>query len=253
MKKILNIFLFVGFITTSLSADLLRIEAGAGAWFQSPNTSMDYKTKVSLDGEDNSLGAEETDGYAWVLIKHPIPIIPNLRLEYVGISSAGEAEGKFKFFPISLPAKTDSTIEMNQFDIIPYYNMLDNTLWMTLDIGIDIKVIDSVYTAKPIQGFDTLNYEEKTSSIIPLLYLRTRVEIPTTNIGLEADIKYITYNDSELVDFRAKVDYVFDSVPVIQPGVEIGYRVQKMNEVTDENLKIDLDFSGVYAGVTLRF
>ncbi len=256
MKKVLSIAIYLLLFTTAINADFLKIEAGAGAWMQTPNTSMNYKDNL-LTGKDESLGSEETNGYVWIYLKHPIPIIPNIRLEYVGISSKGTASGNFTFFPKNLPADTDSNIDMTQFDIVPYYNILDNTAWVTLDIGLDIKVIESTYSASPsadvMAGDVSSRYEETSSDILPLLYVRARLEIPSTSIGLETDVKYLTYDTTEVIEFRAKVDYTLEFVPVVQPAIELGYRVQTMNAVTDEDLVIDYDFAGVYAGIMLRF
>ena len=89
---------------------------------------------------------------------------------------------------------------------------------------------------------------------VPLLYARARVQIPSTDLGLEADIKYITTGDSTVYDARAKVDYTLKFVPVIQPALEVGYRVQKIDIDEDSiDAKLDIDFSGVYAGLMVRF
>ncbi len=255
MKKILTSLVCMVAFGTTASADFARIEAGAGAWMQTPNTLMEYKDSTGLSGRDESTGAEESDGYVWLLIKHPIPIVPNLRLEYVGMSSSGISSGDFLDFVSSGDAP--STLDMTQFDIIPYYNILDNTSWITLDIGLDIKVIEATYetTVKKDLIVTELEepYVETSSTVVPLLYVRTRFEIPSTNIGLEADVKYITDGDSTVSDIRVKVDYTLDFIPVVQPGVELGYRMFKMETTNDEELEIDLDYSGVYVGLMLRF
>lgn len=254
MKKLLTILASLTMFTTLVSADFLRIEGGAGAWMQTPNTDMEYKDSTGLSGTDTSLSENETQGYVWMLVKQPIPLIPNLRLEYVNISSVGKGEGQFAFFDVNLAGDTPSSIEMTQFDIIPYYNILDNLAWTTVDIGLDIKVMEMTYTATPSTGFGLLgDYVEVSNEVIPLLYVRARVEIPATNIGLETDVKYITDGTSTISDVRVKVDYTLDFVPVIQPGVELGYRMQKMYMETDEDLIADFDFSGVYLGVMVRF
>ena len=257
MKKILTALASILALSTTANADFARLEGGAGAWMQTPSTHMEYQDSTGLSGTDDSIGQDETQGYIWMLIKHPIPIVPNLRLEYVNISSVGLANGEFTFFPIGDELEdTPSSIEMTQFDIIPYYNILDNTFWMSLDLGLDIKVIETTYTAKPeVESFGVSlgDYVEVSTTVIPMLYVRARTEIPTTNIGLEADVKYITDGTSSLSDIRLKVDYTLDFIPVVQPAIELGYRIQTMDIETDEDLIADYEFSGVYVGVMLRF
>ena len=177
--------------------------------------------------------------------------MPNLRLEYVSIEDSGVASGQFKDFTIT-SASTALSYEMKQYDIIPYYNILDNTAWITLDLGLDIKIIDASYIAAP-SGLFT-GYSDSVTFALPLLYARGRVEIPATNIGLEADVKYITTGDSTAYDVRAKVDYTLDITPLIQPALEVGYRIQKLDiDESGADAKLDIDYSGFYVGAMLRF
>ena len=257
MNKVLTTFIGGAILASTLSADFARIEMGVGAWMQTPSGSLSY-TESGLTGSDISNEDQETSGYAWLLIKHPVPILPNLRLEYSSVSSDGLVEGGFKDFTIPTGESATPTLEMTQFDIIPYYNILDNTFWTTIDLGLDIKVIDTSYTAgaieEPITGTELFEgYSDSATTIIPLLYARGRVEIPATNVGLEADVKYISYADATMYDVRAKVDYTLDFIPVIQPAVEVGYRMIKMETDESGEAKVDLEFSGIYAGVMVRF
>jgi len=249
MKKILTTLVCGAILAATASADIARLEMGAGSWQQTPSggeTTSDTSGLLSLDGTYESLKEGSSEMYVWMLIKHPIPILPNIRLEYVSIADEGviEAGGTVDATPITIDAPT--TIDMQQFDIIPYYNILDNTGWITLDLGLDLKVIQSD------ADISSIGYSSDDSDIIPLLYVRTRVEIPATNIGFEADVKYITDGDSTVYDVRAKVDYTLDFIPVIQPAIEVGYRIQKY-DIDDSDTQTDLEFSGVYAGVMLRF
>jgi len=254
MKKILSTLALSAAITTIVSADLLRIEMGAGAWGQDPSGNITYSDSTGASGEYKSNETSYTGAYAWMLIKHPLPIIPNVRLEYTKVKDEGISTGTFENF--TAPIGSPSSLEMSEYDIIPYYNLLDNTFWMTIDLGLDIKVIDSTYTAEgvTINNLGTIGtYTDSSTVAVPMVYGRFRVEIPGTNLGLESDIKYITYDGSTLYDARIKVDYTFD-LDVIEPGIEIGYRTQKFDITDDDdNTKMDMDFSGVYAGVMLRF
>jgi len=259
MKKILTAFVSLLSLTSIAYADFARIEVGAGAWFQSPTTSMKYEDST-LDGNDVSdAGQANTQGYLWLLVKHPLPLVPNMRLEYVNVDSSGMGSGKFKFFPVALSDKNKSSLEMTQFDIIPYYNLLDNTSWITVDVGIDIKIIETLYSIPDPQilGVSSVTVtgalEETSTDIFPMLYVRGRFEIPATNVGIESDLKYVTDGESDVLDFRAKLDYTLDFIPVIQPAIELGYRVQKMYVITDDDIVADFDFAGIYVGAMVRF
>ncbi|MGE0737623.1 TIGR04219 family outer membrane beta-barrel protein [Sulfurimonas sp.] len=250
MKRSFYALTCAAVLASSAMADIARVEMGAGIWSQSPKGNATY-TDGGANGYYVSSQKEESSPYVWALIKHPLPVVPNLRLEYVSIEDSGVASGQFKDFDIGA-ATTTLSYEMKQYDIIPYYNILDNTSWITLDLGLDIKVIDASYTAAP-SGLFT-GYSDSVTFALPLLYARGRVEIPATNIGLEADVKYITTGDSTAYDVRAKVDYTLDITPLIQPALEVGYRIQKLDiDESGADAKLDIDYSGFYVGAMLRF
>lgn len=227
-------------------ADFGRVEMGAGAWMSKPTGDISYSAGLA-SVRDVSQEEETTNPYIWIYLKHPIPIIPNLRLEYTSIESEGRASGQFANFDAGTNSVTK--IAMTQYDVIPYYNLLDNTFWITLDIGVDIKIIDLTYDVSR-----AIAYSKSTMVAIPMLYTRARVQIPGTNLGIEADARYTEYDDSKVYDARIKVDYTFDITPIIQPAIEVGYRVQTY-ELNDSDFGgvMNLEFSGVYVGAIIRF
>jgi len=252
MKKILAILAIGAMLATTASADFGRVEMGVGIWQQTPSggaITKDDSGFIGLDADYTSAEQDSSEAYLWMLIKHPLPIIPNLRLEYVSIGDEGTADVTIED---TLTTSAPTTIDMAQYDIIPYYNILDNTGWVTLDLGLDIKVIETKTDVLVEGGFSDETYSSAETTVVPLLYVRTRAEIPATNIGLEADVKYITDGDSTVYDIRAKVDYTLDFIPVIQPAIEVGYRIQKY-DIDTSDTQMDLEYSGVYVGAMVRF
>jgi len=251
MKKLLSALVCAACLASVASADFARIEVGAGMWMQTPSGDITY-TDGTIPASDVSDEKSQNQFYLWALVKHPIPIVPNLRLEYTGIESTGKATGSFKNFTATA---ADTSFKVTEYDIIPYYNLLDNTFWVTVDVGLDIKIMEIDYTAEgvvPLVGSATV-YKDSITVPLPLLYLRARTEIPMTEIGLEADVKYISYDSNTVYDVRVKVDYTLDFIPIIQPAIELGYRIQKIETNDGEDAKINMDFAGVYAGLMLRF
>lgn len=238
MKKILVTLTSAAILATASIADMVRIEAGVGAWMQTPTGTTAYTAGgVYKSGEDTT-----TDNYAWILVKHFVPMVPNLKLEYSSLTDAGTATGAFEGFIASGSMSYDIT----QYDIVPYYNILDNTFWTTIDLGIDVKVMDISYAA----GVDSAH----VSVALPLGYARVRVQAPATDFGVEADVKYLSFSNSKISDTKIKVDYTFSSVPLIQPAIEIGYRKQQiLIDESSVDLKVDLEFSGPYIGIMARF
>jgi len=251
MKKILISLVMAITFTSVASADFARVEMGVGAWMQTPTGKINYTSTTTPVGtfSDVSNETSQTEGYAWLLIKHPIPILPNLRLEYVSAVSDGAYVGNVA--GISIPTNSATKLEMTQIDVIPYYNILDNTFWMTIDLGLDIKVIELEYMSNGVDVINSLGVD-MAGVVLPLGYVRARVQIPATNFGFEADVKYVAYNGNSVSDVRVKADYTLDFVPVIQPAIEVGYRMQSF-DLEESGFSIKNDYAGVYAGVMLRF
>jgi outer membrane protein len=261
MKKIISTLACTAILATVASADFARVEMGAGVWSQTPSGGMSYIYGSGATVNYASDKKSDSSAYVWMLVKHPIPVVPNLRVEYTKVKDSGVITGQFKDF--QLPAgltTTTGSLDITELDVIPYYNILDNTFWVTVDLGIDIKLLQTNYKAENVQLLSNLgvntSYDDTLSLVLPLAYVRGRVEIPGTNIGLEADGKYITYDGSTIYDARAKVDYTLDFIPVVQPAIELGYRVQKFDlkyEDGKDMTKLNIDFAGIYVGLMLRF
>jgi outer membrane protein len=252
MKKIISTLAASALFVLGAQADFLRAEVGLGSWQSSPSGTLTDQDGNTADLDDNLGYDTEGTTYVWVNFKHFVPVLPNLRLEQTNMEFTGKASGSFDWegFTLSVPDDAKSTLTMNQTDIVLYYNLLDETAWMTLDLGIDAKMLDLDLDLKS----STEDYSESLNVTLPMLYLRGRVNVPTTDLAVEADVKYIGYGDSKVYDARIKADYTFDAVPVVKPAIEVGYRVQKV-EIDDDSIDIncDVEFSGMYAGVVAKF
>jgi outer membrane protein len=255
MNKLLSIAAVSALLATAANADLMRIEGAVGAWQTDPTGTMQYGTNQEFDVVDNAGFESSQNVYAWVYIKHPIPIIPNLRLEYVDPTFDGQVASLE--WNGDTYASVDNTLSLTQYDAVLYYNILDNTFWSTIDLGLDIKFIDGNYKldASTAAGAAPA-VDESFSLAMPLAYLRGRVQLPVTNIGIEAIARGMSYSDNTVIDAQIKVDYTMDFIPVIQPGIELGYRYQQMTLDGGSiglDANIDTTFSGVYGGIMVRF
>ena len=247
----------------ALSADRWTIDAGAGVLSNSASGTIRSTLNQTLEFKDTLDTHDETkDGYFYISLKHPIPILPNIRLEYVDVSTSGnstEVGVKSTFIPGNIAISSSdvkSSLGMTQYDAILFYNLLDQTMGMTLDLGLDVKYLVSDYKVDAV-------IESSDSSVIPLVYVRGRFDIPMVDIGLEGDVKYITDGSSTVYDLRVKVDYTMMFIPVVHPGIELGYRIEQFTSDGDESSLIgpilssdtdsDIGFSGIYGGITVKF
>ncbi len=254
MSKILSGLLLAGLMGASAQADVVRVEMGAGAWQNELSGTITSGTPAVTEDFSALNYDEETKGYAWVYIKHPVPILPNLRLEYAAVDFAGTSTQSFDYQGTTYSANAKTDLTLNQFDIIMYYNLLDNTAWMTLDLGLDVKVVEAEFNAAQNTGLNAV--QEKETLPLPMLYTRARVEIPGTDIGLEGNVKYTAYKESEVMDYVIKADYTLVDILPVDVGLEVGYRFQQFDiDGTDFDIdtSLDVEIDGVFAGAVIRF
>ena len=255
MKKSLLALALGGMLATAAQADFVRVEAGLGMWDQSVAGDIQYNGNPAFTTD--SLGySTETKPYAWMYVKHFVPVIPNLRLEYAAVEFSGTTTQTFTFNNQVFTGSTDSTLTMDQLDAILYYNILDNTAWITVDLGLDIKSMDGQFQAYSTPT--TVNVNESQTLILPLAYGRGRVEIPGTDLGFEAEVKYLGYKDSKISDMSIKADYTLvDMIPFVDLGIEAGYRTQTINldasDIGSLDTSLTLDVDGVFLGIVGRF
>jgi len=261
MSKILSGMLLAGLLATASQADLLRVEMGGGAWSNEISGPIQYKNLAQYNA-DNLGYSTETKPYLWLNVKHPIPILPNLRLEYADVSFSGNSTQPFEYDGRRFDAFTYSETTMTQIDTILYYNLLDRTAWITLDVGLDVKYMDASFKANGeatlIVGGPTFyqSVDESEKLVLPLLYTRLRVDLPL-DIGIEGSAKYLKYKDSKMSDLSIKADYTLVDVLPFDVGLEVGYRFENINLNQDDfdsiDVDVDLDIKGVFAGAVVKF
>lgn len=252
-KKLLPAIILPGvfsvlMLSTTVQADFFRVNIGGGAWINQLNGDISSNNTASFNTDD--LGTStQTKGYLWASFKHPVPLVPNFRLEYMNIGFNGNATQNFDFKGNTYGVNTNSSIGLTQYDAIAYYNLLDNAFWATLDLGIDVKAIEFDFNAISPGAANIL---ESESVFLPMLYGRVRAELPTTDIGLEANIKYTAYNGDSLIDYSLKVDYTLAELLPVDLVLEVGYRKQQF-EVTGGGYSVDLSIDGVFTGLAIKF
>lgn len=257
MNRFVSGFLLAGLLGAAAQADVLRVEMGGGIWNHELTGTVTSRDLVGtgFDTFDSDLlnYDKESNGYAWLNIKHPIPVLPNLRLEYAAIDYSGVSTQSFVFQGITYSANAKTDLTLDQFDVIMYYNILDNTAWTTIDLGLDIKVIQAEFNAADALGNKV---HEKETLPVPMAYGRLRFEIPGVDIGLEGNMKYTSYKDSKAMDYSVKVDYVLVDILPVDVGLEVGYRFQELDIDGDDfdiDTAADVEIDGIFAGAVIKF
>jgi len=262
MNKLLKTLALVACFSVVSQADVLRVEMGAGTWQQDISGTIDYKNLTPFEAED--LGYDkEMQPYLWLNFRHPIPILPNIRLEYTDIDFSGTSSSPIEYDNVRFLSGSKSTTQLTQYDLILYYNILDETAFTTFDIGLDVKYMDFNFDVKgqgqiiiPTSAAVAQKVSEDEQLIVPLLYARLRFDLPF-DIGIESDVKYMKYKSSDITDARIKLDYVLVDILPIDVGLELGYRFENItineDDISSFDVSTDIDVKGVFFGAVVKF
>ena len=244
MKKLLLGAAIALLPLTSFSATILGIQAGAGSWDHDPNgyisTDLDG-VGVSADLRDDLQLKEDSEGYTYFAIEHPVPLVPNFKYMNTKLTSAGSgtltADFDFNGVTYSSSSAVTTKLQLDQTDYILYYEVLDNVV--SLDVGLNAKQID---------GEATVNSDTTTfSGTIPMLYIGAEIILPA-GFSIVGEISTISAGDNEITDTSIKLTYTTD----FNLGLEVGTRSQ--DYVIDvDTVKAEMDFSGVFAGIFFKF
>jgi outer membrane protein len=232
-------------MASQVSADtVFGIYAGAGSW-QSEYSGDVGQTSASL----NDLGVDDNNNsFYYIAVEHPIPLIPNIKLQQNDISSrqTGTLSNDFNLNNQSFPAGTAVTtdFDLSYTDAVLYYEILDN--WLNLDVGVTVRKYSGELIAQSLNASDSVDVDVT----LPLGYARFQFDLPLTGFsaGLEANL--IRYQDNSISDYSAKISYMFDSA--LDLGVEVGYKTTSI-QIDEDDVNTDIRLKGPYAAAIFHF
>jgi outer membrane protein len=223
---------------------VLGVYAGAGSWNASA-TGNAGEPSITL----KELGVKEhANTYFYLALEHPVPVLPNIRLQQTNISSKQTAIIDQDFTidgtTFSLAENVTSDFDLSHTDATLYYEILDN--WVNFDLGVTARKFSGYVAAETTTEAKKVNLDQT----LPMLYLKLQFDLPFSGLSVGIDGNYVSYQDSKLTDYTAKISYLFDSV--LDIGVEAGYR--KMSLTVDESdLQASIDLKGPYAALIAHF
>jgi hypothetical protein len=111
----------------------------------------------------------------------------------------------------------------------------------------DIAVTPVMSYATPING-ETTSF----SALTPMVYSKLRFNIPSTDIALQAEGNFISYNDNTFYDYELGIRYTF----TFGLGIEGGYKVIHLDSsslAVEDSLSMQLDENGFYGSLVWDF
>ena len=233
------------------AADTLGVRAGANYWDYDISGTAQYKSQDSADAIDVNDDLGYQDGnlpHYYIVVEHPIPLLPNLRLSKTDIDE--DADGRLSrsvvYGDIRFQANEDvsSEVELDQTDITLYYSPLDN--WVNLDLGLTAKYIDSKMR---ISGATSGTQTAEISGWVPMGYAGVGFDLPLTGLSVGADAAYIKYQSSSFYDYNIGASYASPWLV----AANVGYRMMKLDLDDFDDSYADVEIDGPYAGLYLNF
>ncbi len=226
------------------NADIVGLGANVSYWNSdlsgtatNRNSAIDVEDDLNLDSDSNA----NLSAY----IEHPIPLLPNVRLNYTSIKQNGRGEvGASAFDGIPPGAEVDSELDLDQFDITLYYELLDN--WVNLDAGLTVRTFDGELLVE--ERFPGNQVSRTTvDGTLPMGYLAARFDLPLTGASVGAEGNFISFDGDSIFDYNAYGQYEF---AVVQ--LRAGYRQMNI-DYEDSNDALDIKIGGPFVSAGLVF
>jgi outer membrane protein len=249
MKKII-FTLLCSSVATPAWCDILGFQAAAGQWY------INLKGDVGQNGSTTTLDDlgfdNETSNVFWAQFEHPLPIIPNIRLMHSTISSTETSTTTQRFtiggILIDAQVRVLTDMDLSHTDATFYYEILDN--WVTLDVGI---------TARQMQGYMEIQSEvtdtarAELEGVLPMGYVNLQLDFPGSGWSVGSTVNAISYRGDKVTDVSGRIGYAFEVTPLMDIGVNIGYRTMSILAEEFDDLYADATISGSYAELIIRF
>ena len=249
MHKLLSAACLIALTPMTQADTVLGLYAGVGQW-NADYTGEAGTRAVSLD--ELNIG-DESNNYYYLAIEHPVPLLPNIKLQRTAVTSEETATLNTTFtldnetFTVGEDVTTD--LDLTHIDTVFYYEILDN--WVNLDLGLTLRSFDGEATVTASDGdFETVDLDE----LIPLGYVKAQFDLPFTGWSIAADANAIAFDGDSFTDITAKIAYAADIMPLLDIGLEVGYRRMALElDRGNNDLNADVTIEGPFAAVTVHF
>ncbi len=260
-----HLLLLLTTMLTPLLALDLELDMGMGLYYTGAKGQIDYVGESFQGSNAKADLIPSGQFYIWADVKSKNPYLPRARFEYLKVSADGDSNAHLEISNQELMDLIDqaglndqnwnSYLQHNMYDFILYYDFLEKSAWPTVGVGLGYRIFDYIYIMDiDISDISGTQFGDRDDSSAPIVYLNTRYEAPSLNMGFEADAK-MYLSDSSIYDWRIKMDLMFEVDADTMAGLEFGYRGQYYSLAGGdvENVKGDMSYQGVFVGGTIHF
>jgi outer membrane protein len=245
MRKVITSSLLLATLySASASADFLGLYVGGGSWNHDPSGDFSSTDAGSTNIDvASTLGlSDESETYFWAAFEHPVPVLPNVRVERTALGHSGSGSTSVTFDGQNFTSNYASNVVLDSTDIVLYYRLLDN--WVNLDLGLNVRSIDGEFSIKDGANDRIVDVSET----VPMLYAAAQFDLPFTGFSVGADYSVISYDGSSYSDMRVRG--IYETGPL---GFELGLRTTSLELDDVDGINANVDFDGLMMGVFLHF
>jgi len=222
---------------SSQADTILGVYAGVSHW------QHDLNDELYADFNTNS--SNENGQVFYVALEHPVPFLPNLKLQRNDIE--GIASGVILGLDVSgSVTRIDAInrIDLSHTELMLYYEVLDN--WLNLDLGMAIKQFNGESSFR----FDGIADQViDLDDLVPMLYGKGQVDLPFTGFSAYGTVQALSLGDEEVTDIELGLSYESK----IGLGGAFGYRSLNTDWQRSNDSQADFQIDGFFVGLNYHF
>ncbi|MFB1036057.1 MAG: TIGR04219 family outer membrane beta-barrel protein [Sinobacterium sp.] len=246
MNKVLLVSSLVA-ISGLAQADTLGLTIGVNAWQQSFDGSVRSGNLGSSIDLENDLDYDgDTGANVYVSFEHPIPLIPNFRIENTELKVEENdtliRDVDFDGGSYVTATPFEATVDLSHTDLTAYYEVLDN--WVSLDVGVTARFFQEGVELSNLRQTGTVEIDYT----LPMLYAAVKFELPLSGLYVGGKANASNYDKRDVLDYSVNLGYETD----LGLGLELGYRSLSVEESSRQE-DYDITVDGAYAGVFFHF
>ena len=265
MKKIA---LSLALLGSFASADFLSVSGGVGEWNQKVDgyvkygDTINYFNNSSAENDGNTktgnLGLKDkTNPYVWVKFIHPLPIIPNVKVQYTKYDTTGHSDyiaGNVKLLDKveinTAITNADTTQTINSYDATFFYEF--KPVVADIEAGFGVDYWQGHTKIHGTAGGVTKTWVDSNWKVL-LPYLYAHVEtMHIFGISAIANVKYAKVSDAHHYDYTGALKYTIDIPGPINPFIKAGYRYKEVY-AKDGNNETQLKYKGAFMEIGAKF
>jgi len=274
MKKLMLLTGILSACALSQALPLFNVSIDAGGVEQDPSGFVSYKPQTYgdyIDLKNDAHFSQKTQPYIGVRITNSLPILPNLKLDYMPMkfSGSGILSRSVTFGGTTYQAHANFNLnaKMNRFDILAYYHLPFITAatkdMLKVRLGLNVRVVDFSESltgeATSINGQSIpggpIQYTESKSLTVPVPMGHVGVTFsPIKQVSLVGDLNYVSYESNNYYDYNAglRLSPVGLFKSAIVPFIQVGYRYEKL-KINKDSVYADVKVKGPYALIGVEF